>query len=120
MASNLNANRYLRIKTVQVLIQIHNTGCCCILAIYAPKISTAPYVMVFLGADAFTRANVKGWESEIENIFGPVKWQRAVRRVPFRVEYIRDFRLPPLHICPSKASAPMKTITYSAVEIFGA
>jgi len=30
------------------------------LAIYAPKISTAPYVMVFLGADAFTRASGRG------------------------------------------------------------
>jgi len=31
-----------------------------IVAIYAPKISTAPYVMVFLGADAFTRASGRG------------------------------------------------------------
>jgi len=30
------------------------------LAIYAPIISTAPYVMVFLGADAFTRASGRG------------------------------------------------------------
>jgi len=44
------------------MIQLHMILTTMILAIYAPKISTAPYVMVFLGADAFTRANVKGWE----------------------------------------------------------
>jgi len=30
------------------------------IAIYAPKISTAPYVMVFLGADAFSRGSGRG------------------------------------------------------------
>jgi len=29
MASSWNENKYLHVKTVQVLIQIHNTGCCC-------------------------------------------------------------------------------------------
>jgi len=41
------------------------------LAIYAPIIYTAQYVMVFMGADAFTWASVKGLDPGNREFFRP-------------------------------------------------
>ncbi len=33
-----------------------------------------------------------GWALEIEALLGPVKWHRAIRRVPFGAQKSRDFQ----------------------------
>jgi hypothetical protein len=53
------------------------------LAIYAPMMYKAPYVMFMMRADPLRRQLGGGWALEIETFLGPVKWHRAVRRVPF-------------------------------------
>ncbi len=49
-----------------------------ILAIYGPM-----YVMQLLRANSLRGQVEGGWALEIETFLGPVKWHRAVRRVPF-------------------------------------
>ena len=49
-----------------------------VLAIYAPIIYTAQYVMVFMGANLRGQVG-RGWSLEINNFIGPVKWQQALR-----------------------------------------
>jgi hypothetical protein len=46
-------------------------------------IYTAPYVMFWMRADQLRGQVRGGWALEIETFLGPVKWHRAVRRVPF-------------------------------------
>ncbi len=53
------------------------------LAIYGPMIYTAPYVTLLMRANPL-RGQVGGdWALEIDTFLGPVKWHRAVKRVPF-------------------------------------
>jgi hypothetical protein len=42
-----------------------------------------PQVMFMMRADPLRRQVGGGWALEIETFLGPVKWHRAVRRVPF-------------------------------------
>jgi hypothetical protein len=46
-------------------------------------IYTAPYVIVLMRADSLRGQVGGGWAQEIKTFLGPVKWHRAVRRVPF-------------------------------------
>ncbi len=52
-----------------------------ILAIYAPKIYTAPCLMLLMRTAFITRASGRGWA--LETFLCPVKWHQADRRVPF-------------------------------------
>jgi hypothetical protein len=52
------------------------------IAIYAPMIYTAPYVMCSMRADPLYEGKWEG-VGKIETFLGSVKWHRAVRRVPF-------------------------------------
>ncbi len=49
-----------------------------LLTIYGPM-----DVMLLMRANSLRRQVGGGWALEIETFLGPVKWQRAVRRVPF-------------------------------------
>jgi hypothetical protein len=43
----------------------------------------------------YSNSYVRGsWAMEIETFLGPVKWHRAVRRVPFGAQKNRDFQGP--------------------------
>jgi hypothetical protein len=53
-----------------------------ILVIYGPMISTALYVMLLMWANPLRGKVGGGWALEIETFLGPVKWHRAVRRMP--------------------------------------
>jgi hypothetical protein len=55
------------------------------LTIYAPMIYTAPCITGMFWMRAYPlRGEVGGgWALEFSSFFGPVKWQRADRRVPF-------------------------------------
>ncbi len=57
--------------------------CQCILAIYVHMIYTAPCLMFWMRAGPLRGQVGGGLALEIETILGPVKWHRAVRRVPF-------------------------------------
>jgi hypothetical protein len=46
-------------------------------------IYTAPYVMLLMRANPLRKQVGRGWALEIETFLDPVKWHRAVRRVPF-------------------------------------
>jgi hypothetical protein len=54
-----------------------------VLAIYGPMIYTALYVMLLMRANLLHGQVGGGWALEIRTFLGPVKWHRAVRRVPF-------------------------------------
>jgi hypothetical protein len=45
---------------------------------------TAPCVMLLMRANPLRGQVGGGWALEIETFFGPMKWHRAIRRVPFR------------------------------------
>ncbi len=65
-----------------------------LIAIYAPLIYTAPYIMFLMRADPL-RGQVGGvWDMEIKTFLGPVKWHRGVRRVPFGAQKSPDFQGP--------------------------
>jgi hypothetical protein len=74
-------------------------------------IYTAPYVMVLMRADPILGQVGGGWALEIET-FGPVKWHRAVRRVPFGAH-------PPFpHLCiPLNSGECSKLKSYNLLEI---
>jgi len=59
-----------------------------LITIYARVIYTAQYVVVLMRANALTRSSGRGLNPGNREFFGPVKWQRAVRRVPFRAEIV--------------------------------
>jgi hypothetical protein len=46
-------------------------------------IYTASYVMFWVRADPLRGQGGEGWALEIKAFLGPVKWHRAIRRVPF-------------------------------------
>jgi hypothetical protein len=58
--------------------------------IYAPMNYTAPYVMCLMREDPLRGQVGGGWALEIETFLGPVKWHRAVRRVPFGAQKSRE------------------------------
>ncbi len=69
------------------------------IAIYTPKIYTAPCVMFLMRADTYERQVGEGWALEIESFLGSVKWHRADRRVSFGAQKTRDFQGPtPSHL----------------------
>jgi|LakMenEpi03Aug12_release.lakeMendotaPanAssembly.Ray.scaffolds.fasta_scaffold1501617_1 hypothetical protein len=51
--------------------------------IYGPMIYTATYIMFLLRANPLRGQVGGGWDLEVETFLGPVKWHRAIRRVPF-------------------------------------
>ncbi len=51
------------------------------------------YVMFLMSADPLRGQVVGGWTLEIETFFGPVKWHRAVRRVPFGAQKSRLLKM---------------------------
>ncbi len=54
------------------------------IAIYAPMIFRPAWcVMFWMRPTPLQRKVGGGWALEIERFLGPVKWHRAVRRVPF-------------------------------------
>ncbi len=53
-------------------------------------IYTAPYLMFLIRADPLRGQVGRGWALEIETFLGPMKWHRAVRRVPFGVQKIKS------------------------------
>ena len=54
-----------------------------VIAIYGPMIYTALYVMLLMRANPLRGKVVGGRVLESDTCLGPVKWHRAVRRVPF-------------------------------------
>ncbi len=76
------------------------------LTIYAPMIYTAPCVMFLIRADTLLEQIGGGWALEISSFLGPVKWQRADRRVIFRAQKTPRAQPPPT--CPSNGSARIK------------
>ncbi len=60
-------------------------------------INTAPYVMLLMRANPLRGQVGGGWALEIETFFGPMKWHRAIRRVPFRAKKSRDFHSSKIH-----------------------
>ncbi len=54
-----------------------------LLTIYAPVIYTAPCIMFWMGAYTLRGEVGGGWALEFPSFLGPVKWERADRRVPF-------------------------------------
>jgi hypothetical protein len=58
---------------------------------------------------------------KIETFLGPVKWHRAVRRVPFGAQKVEISRAQPRPTCPwnDLPFAHSKTIRYRAVSIRG-
>jgi hypothetical protein len=55
-------------------------------------IYTAPYVMFLMSADPLRGQVGGGWALEIETFLGPVKWHRAVWRVPFGGQKVESDR----------------------------
>jgi hypothetical protein len=53
------------------------------IAVYVSMIYTAPYVMFLMRTDPLRGQVGGGWALEIETFLAPLKWHRAVRRVPF-------------------------------------
>jgi hypothetical protein len=76
-------------------------------------IYTAPYVIVLMQADPLRGQVGGGWALEIETFLGPVKWHRAVRRVPLGAQKSRDFLgptpLPFAQVMDLVASKPLCT-----------
>jgi len=54
-----------------------------IIAIYAPMIYTAICIMFLMRTYPVQEQLEGGWALEFKSFFGPVKWHRAHRRVPF-------------------------------------
>ncbi len=67
--------------------------------IYGHMIYMAPYIMPLMRENP-SRGQVGGdWALEINTFLGPVKWQQAVRRVPFRAQKSQDLQGPtPSHL----------------------
>ncbi len=61
-----------------------------VLTIYAPVIYTAPCLMFWMGAYTLRGEVGGGWALEFPSFLGPVKWERADRRVPFGAQYFCD------------------------------
>jgi hypothetical protein len=56
-----------------------------------------------------------GWALEFLSFLGPVKWERAVRRVPFGARKTWEFQGPTPPTSPSNGSAPIQNIMHGAV-----
>jgi hypothetical protein len=54
------------------------------ITIYAPVIYTAPCIMFWMHAYTLCGEVGGGWALEFPTFLGPVKWERADRRVPFQ------------------------------------
>jgi len=76
------------------------------ISIYARGIFTAQYVVVLMRANAFTWASGRGLNPGNREFLSPVKWQRAVRQVPFRDEKFEISRVQPPPTCPRKGICP--------------
>ncbi len=63
-----------------------------LLTIYAPVIYTAPCIMFWMGAYTLRGEVGGGWALEFPSFLGPVKWERADRRVPFGAQIFVQHR----------------------------
>jgi hypothetical protein len=55
--------------------------------------------MFLMHADTLRGQVEEGWALEMESFLGPVKWNRADRRVPFGAQKTRNFQGPnPSHL----------------------
>ena len=61
---------------------------------YAPVIYTALCIMFWMGAYTLRGEVGGGWALEFPSFLGPVKWERADRRVPFGAQKTREFQGP--------------------------
>jgi len=62
------------------------------LTIYALMIYTAPNIMVLMRAYPLQGQVGGGWAPGNQEFLGPVKWHRAIWRVPFQAQEILDFQ----------------------------
>ena len=63
---------------------------------YAPMIYTALCIMFWMRAYTFRGEGRRGMGPGIPEFLGPVKWERADRRVPFGAQKTREFQGPTL------------------------
>jgi hypothetical protein len=70
------------------------------ITIYAPMIYTAPCPMFWMRAYSFRGEVGGGWALEFPSFLGPVKWERADRRVPFGAQKTREFQDPTPSLFP--------------------
>jgi hypothetical protein len=82
-----------------------------IITIYAPVIYTAPSIMFWMGAYTLRGEVGGGWALEFPRFLGPVKWERADRRVPFWAQGENDKRQK--HFYFRKVSGLLKSLGYS-------
>jgi hypothetical protein len=64
------------------------------ITIYAPVIYTALCIMFWRRAYTLRWGVRGGWALEFPSFLGPVKWERADRRVPFGAQKTREFQGP--------------------------
>jgi hypothetical protein len=69
-----------------VTLKLYHT----ILTIYAPMIYTAPCIMFWMRAYSLRGEVGGGWALEFPSFLGPVKWERADRRVPFGTQNLLE------------------------------
>ncbi len=84
--------------------------------------------MLLMRAKPLRRQVGGGWALEIETFLGPVKWHRAVRRVPFGAQknceiYQRMYTVKGAYFfqkCPSRDAVPLYSIhfLFSFVVLF--
>jgi hypothetical protein len=64
------------------------------ITIYAPMIYTAPCTMFWMRAYPLRGEVGGGWALDFPSFLGPVKWERADRRVPFGAQKTWEFQGP--------------------------
>ena len=64
------------------------------ITIYAHVIYTALCIMFWMGAYTLRGEVGGGWALEFPSFLGPVKWERADRRVPFGAQKTRELQGP--------------------------
>jgi hypothetical protein len=80
---------YRNLKGTKYSSQVHK-----ILTIYAPVIYTRPCIMFWRRGYTLCGEVGRCWALEFPSFLGPVKWQRADRRVPFGAQKTREFQGP--------------------------
>ncbi len=84
-------------------------------------IYASPYVMLLMRANPLRGQVERGLGPGNQDLFGPVKWHRTIRRGPFYLGP-KKFEISRAHsppICPSNWFALIKSITYRVVSIKG-
>ena len=71
--------------------------------------------MLWMGAYTLRGEVGGGWALEFPSFLGPVKWERADRRVPFGAQKLGNSRAQPPPTSPSNVYAPIQNIMHRAV-----